>query len=673
MKPLLASAVLTLLLVLFLSPASRPGLAKAADQGDSRLKGYKTPEGIKLEIVAEAPVIRHPVAMTFASDGTPYVLEWQPDAPANVAEVVETFTYKDGSTRQVATLKKQVKDVVKTLADTTGKGIYDKATVVREDEQPSGILLHEGWLYLSGRGTARRYKSSKTAPGADTPGSPEVIAQGFCGFGRQQVSGMTLGPDGWLYITSGPDNYVEGSDGSRATVLRSGAVFRCRPDGSQLTTFALGFCNPHGNVAFDAASNLFHVDNGCGKGDKFAECRLLYLAEGSDFGWRSRQGSFTEPDPMRSAFSGELPGKMRPQARLGQGTANGLLIYNDSCLPEKYRGLLFYPDAAHNRIRAYRVEREGAGFVRTQEFDFLTSDDPHFHPTQMVVGPDGAMYILDSRTRSDDGLLGSDSKNGRIYRVSWAGSADEPALPRRSMDSEAKILKLPDEELLRVLASVNAGERAVARSELRRRGEKNRPALLKMLDDGDQPDHARFSALGVLQSFWNVDVQKLCEDLLNRGESDLRRQSAEALGWNTPAGNREVMASLLRAMVDQDRAVRRAAALALARVGGAAAADSLANTIAFDEAKDPYLLDGYVRALEIVGKPGIERLIAVADSGVQKDLDRVVDVFTGLRSRAAAEALPGLLQNPHLSNSQRNRLTASWDNYLLDPPLTRMP
>ena len=99
----------------------------------------------------------------------------------------------------------------------------------------------------------------------------EVIAHGFCGFHHHQVSGLTIGNDGWLYITSGDDdNYVEGSDGSRATVLRTGAVFRCRPDGSQdCTPYSIGYRNPYRDVAFDTAFNLFHADNDNEDGGKF--------------------------------------------------------------------------------------------------------------------------------------------------------------------------------------------------------------------------------------------------------------------------------------------------------------------------------------------------------------------------------------------------------------------
>src|SRR5262249_14216435 len=157
---------------------------------------------------------------------------------------------KDGSKRSVATMKKRVKDVVKVLSDSKGKGVYDEARVILEEELPSSILLHDGWLYLSGRGSVRRYKQSKEGGPYDVM---EVIAKGFCGFHHHQVSGMTIGNDGWLYLTSGDDdNYAEGSDGSRATVLRTGAIFRCRPDGSQLHTYAVGFRNPYRDVAFDA-------------------------------------------------------------------------------------------------------------------------------------------------------------------------------------------------------------------------------------------------------------------------------------------------------------------------------------------------------------------------------------------------------------------------------------
>ena len=68
------------------------------DQGanDPRLKGYMTPEGIKVEIVAEAPTVGVPTAMTFADDGTPYVLGRRPGGKKLALDIV-TYHYKDGS------------------------------------------------------------------------------------------------------------------------------------------------------------------------------------------------------------------------------------------------------------------------------------------------------------------------------------------------------------------------------------------------------------------------------------------------------------------------------------------------------------------------------------------------------------------------------------------------
>jgi len=657
-------------------PKPAPTWLKIIDQGthDPRLKGYFTPEGIKVEIVAEEPTVINPVGMTFADDGTPYVLEWRHSPGDNWHETPETFTYKDGTKRNVATMKKKIKDVVKVLKNASGKGTYDRAKVILEDELPSSILLHDGWIYLSGRGTVRRFKQKETG-GAYT--SKEVIAQGFCGFHHHQVSGLTIGNDGWLYITSGDDdNYVEGSDGSRATVLRTGAVFRCRPDGSRMQTFARGFRNPYRDVAFDAQGNMFHADNDNEDGGKFTGCRIMHITEGCDFGWRLHQGAgCRQPDKVRGAVSGELPGKMPPLLKTGRGAPAGLLIYKDTRFPENYRGLLYYPDVFRKSIRAYKVEPQGATFAVTEEFVFLKSDDPLFRPCQMVLGPDGAMYIVDWRTDSGGaGRLSGDGVHGRVYRVSWVGTKEQPALPPRPMDSWMKIRRLSDEDLLKTLASDEASFRTRAQRELIQRGDRNLSALRKLLLDSEQPLSARIAALGALQSFWNAEVQQAFQQtLVSSAEEPLRRLAAEGLGLNAPRGDKETQVALLKALNDNDLAIRRAAALAMGRLAAPGAADALVNTLAFDDSQDLYLRDGLVRAIESLGKPGIHQLLALAESGVKAETDRVVDAFAMLRSRAGYEGLPSLLKYPHLTIEQRTKLIRSCGNYLLDPPISLEP
>jgi quinoprotein glucose dehydrogenase len=352
---------------------------------------------------------------------------------------------------------------------------------------------------------------------------------------------------------------------------------------------------------------------------------------------------------------------MLPASR---ATAGGLLIYNDTRFPEKYRGLLFAADQTGHAVCAYKVERKGATFAVAEQFDLLKSDDKDFAPRRVVLGPDGAIYIVDAR----------DEKHGRIYRLTWAGTKDQPALPPRGMDSWAKIAALGDDNLVKALQSDDASDREHARRELAKRGEKNRPALVKLFQDADQPDAGRIAALGALESMWNDDARAAALAVLaHDSNADLRRLAADALGLNAARGDEDVHAGLLAALHDAAPEARRSAALAMSRVAADGAADALVNTWAADDGRDLYLRDGLVRAIENLGKPGVDRLIALGESGVQKETDKAALAFTMMRTRPAAEAIPRLLENPHLAAAQRAAVLRSYENYLLVPPVSAAP
>src|SRR5471030_1131806 len=120
--------------------------------------------------------------MTFDLEGNLYVMEWVEAVGANFPKSEIEFTYKDGSKRKVIIMRKPVKDRVKLLGYNAKKGVYDSAKVVLEEDLPSSILIHDGWMYLSGQGTVRRYKQQKDG----SWGNKEIIAQGFCGYHHHQ-------------------------------------------------------------------------------------------------------------------------------------------------------------------------------------------------------------------------------------------------------------------------------------------------------------------------------------------------------------------------------------------------------------------------------------------------------------------------------------------------------
>ena len=451
--------------------------------------------------------------------------------------------------------------------------------------------------------------------------------------------------------------------------MRTGAVFRCMPDGSKMELYSLGYRNPYRDVAFDDRFNMFHTDNDNEDGSRFMGCRLMHITEGSDFGWRLKEGvRCCRPDLVRGAVAGELPGRLPPMLKTGRGAPAGLLIYNDTYLPEQYRGLLYYPDVFRKVVRAYGVEPDNSTFKVASEFEFFKSDDPMFRPCQMVTGPDGAIYVCDWRTDSGGaGKLWGNGVNGRIYRITHTG------YPRRGMESWAKLRKLPDDKLVEQLNAPNFTDRMEVKKELVRRGPWVRDAVKAVLADPEGPVDARIFALGVLQSMWNGEVEAVVRERLRDANADIRRLAADALGSHSKPEDEANHSALLKQLGDPEPSVRRAVALALGRVGASSVAEVLVNAYKFEETNDPFLRDAYIRAIELTGKPGIEAVLQLAQSGDNNNRDLAIRIFVALRIRPAAEALPQMLGYPHLTTAQKEALIRSYANYQLDPPISFDP
>ncbi|HLW64913.1 MAG TPA: hypothetical protein VKS79_06290, partial [Gemmataceae bacterium] len=222
---------------------------------------------------------------------------------------------------------------------------------------------------------------------------------------------------------------------------------------------------------------------------------------------------------------------------------------------------------------------------------------------------------------------------------------------------------------IKSLAAPDFSDRLAAQRELVHRGDRNRSQLLRLALDQQAPLAARLSAIGALQSFWNTDVKtgfcKLLEDINN----DVVRLAADGLSLNGTPGDWEIQNELLKALTVAEAPVKRAIVLAMGKIGAPGAEDVIATVFRHDNGKDLYLSDGIIRALERLGPRGMQKLLENADSGVDRDRDHVVEAFTTLRTRAGAEALPILLNNPHLRPEQQTALLKSISNYILDPPL----
>jgi putative membrane-bound dehydrogenase-like protein len=98
------------------------------------------------------------------------------------------------------------------------------------------------------------------------------------------LSGFAFDFAGTVYFglgeNLGADYRLIGKDGTTLSGGGEGGnIYRCRPDGTQLTRVATGFWNPF-HVAFDVFGRLFAVDN---DPDSRPPCRLLHIVDGGDW------------------------------------------------------------------------------------------------------------------------------------------------------------------------------------------------------------------------------------------------------------------------------------------------------------------------------------------------------------------------------------------------------
>ena len=107
---------------------------------------------------------------------------------------------------------------------------------------------------------------------------------------------------------------------------------------------------------------------------------------------------------------------------------SGLERYRGAAFPAEYRGNLF--SAQHNarRVGRHALVPDGSTF-RSEDSDFLTSDDPDFHPSDVLEDADGSLLVVDTGAwyvqHCPTGRIRASDSRGGIYRVR---RADAPRL-----------------------------------------------------------------------------------------------------------------------------------------------------------------------------------------------------------------------------------------------------
>ena len=324
-------------------------------------------------------------------------------------------------------------DRVIRLADTNGDGVADERKDLIEfhdvvDGLAAGVLWLDGELWIT---SIPRLVKLRDADGDGIPEQREDLATGFgvkSSLIGHDLHGLTLGPDGKIYFSSGDRGYFvktrEGRTLEPPLDPGRGAVFRIDRDGSNLEVFATGLRNPQ-ELAFDDYGNLFTGEN---NSDSVDEARIAYLVQGGDAGWAMPYQSMTDPAYPRAMWvaerlwetqhEGQPAWIVPPIGYLGRGPA-GFAHYPGTGLPDSYRGRFFLADyrytPARSAIWSFGVAPAGAGFRVVDAQPFIRQ----VVATDLAFGFDGRIFVSPTRTSPSSCACSSSRARRRARTRAW--------------------------------------------------------------------------------------------------------------------------------------------------------------------------------------------------------------------------------------------------------------
>jgi aldose sugar dehydrogenase len=276
-----------------------------------------------------------------------------------------------------------------------GKLLPDPATAISVatangcEDGLLGMAIEEPYAYLyytyagSGGNTNR---VSRFSISGDKLTAEQVLVDGIPGGTCYHFGGrLKLGPDGWLYFTTG-----EGFVASRAADPNnlSGKIMRVHVDGTGREVFAWGFRNPQG-LAFDSTGRLYASNNGP-TGDLGVCCNdeVDLVQQGGFYGWPEWAATLRTSYPQGSLPAARVP----PVAESGRTTAwapSGMTFYAPS---KDERPTLLLAELKGQELRRLLIDPSDPAKVTGQDIALQGQG----RLRDAVAGPDGCLYVLTS-------------------------------------------------------------------------------------------------------------------------------------------------------------------------------------------------------------------------------------------------------------------------------------
>ena len=466
-------------------------------------------------------------------------------------------------------------DRITILEDTDGDGKADKAKVFDQDPRlrsPLGIAVLGNRVIVSQSPDVIVY----TKDDDDNIVNREVFLTGWGGADHDHgVHAIVYGPDGNYYFNNG-DRGLDVTDRGGQRVVSGpeekyygGSALRVRPDGTGLEVVAHNFRNPY-ELTIDSFGNIWQSDN---DDDGNEWVRINYVMEGGNHGYWGPGGKRWRED-RGSHFHQEDPGVVPTLLRTGAGSPSGITIYEGNLLPRRYWRKPLHVDNGPRVLRAYHVERDGAGFQASMEA-VVDGADTWFRPADLVVAHDGSVFIADWYDAVVGGHQMKDTERGRIYRLAppghktlssrvdistAAGRAEALASPSQAMRfaAHSTFLEMGADGIAELDGLLSSSNRILRARVLWLLGAAGGRGLARVLEERESTDlEFRVLAVRLLQRY-HPDFPSAVEALARDENPQVRREVA--LGLRGVAGDnvsgekaRELLVELASRYDGQDR------------------------------------------------------------------------------------------------------------------------